>query len=170
VLLNPLVIIPATVAFGAVVVWLLTVKGLAGGTRQLLYSPGLLLIVLGATALSAGFHEFGHAAALKYSGGKPGRIGGGMYLVWPAFFTDVTDVTDAYRLDRRGRLRTDFGGLYFNVLFTLATVAVWSLTGAEAVLVLVPLQLLRMVHHPAVTDHHPAPADHPRPAPSTTVR
>jgi len=143
VLLTPVVMIPAVVAFFAVVFWLLTVRGLGGGTRQLLYSPGLLLLILAATALSAGFHEFGHAAALKYSGGKPGRIGGGLYLVWPAFFTDVTD---AYRLDRRGRLRTDVGGLYFNILFTLATVAVWKLTGAEAVLVLVPLQLVQMTH------------------------
>jgi putative peptide zinc metalloprotease protein len=70
-------------------------------------------------------------------------MGVGVYLVWPAFFTDVTD---AYRLPRSGRLRTDLGGLYFNALIVLATVGVWRLTGAEAVLVLVPLQLMQMVH------------------------
>ena len=38
-------------------------------------------------------------------------MGTGLYLVWPAFYTDVTD---SYRLGRAGRLRTDLGGLYFN--------------------------------------------------------
>ena len=49
--------------------------------------------------------------------------------MWPAFYTDVTD---AYRLDRAGRLRTDLGGLYFNAIFALATFGVWALTGVEA--------------------------------------
>ena len=34
-------------------------------------------------------------------------MGAGLYLVWPAFYTDVTD---SYRLGRAGRLRTDLGG------------------------------------------------------------
>ena len=149
ILLHPLVVIPAIVAFAAAVVWLLAVRGLASGTRELLYSPVLMVTMFVATALSAGFHEFGHAAALRYSGGKPGRIGAGLYLVWPAFFTDVTD---AYRLNRAGRLRTDLGGLYFNAIFVLATFALWWVTGIDALLVLVPLQLLQMVHQllPAV--------------------
>ena len=148
-LLHPLVMVPAVVAFAAAVVWLLGIRGVASGTRQLLYSPALMVAMFAVTALSAGFHEFGHAAALRYSGGRPGRIGAGLYLVWPAFFTDVTD---AYRLDRAGRLRTDLGGLYFNAIVVLGTVGLWRLTGIEAVLVLVPLQLLQMVHQllPAV--------------------
>ena len=40
-------------------------------------------------------------------------MGAGLYLVWPAFYTDVTD---SYRLGRGGRLRTDLGGLYFNAI------------------------------------------------------
>ena len=82
----------------------------------------MLVLTFVLTAASAGFHEFGHAAACRYGGAKPGVIGGGIYLVWPVFFTDVTD---SYRLDRRGRLRTDLGGLYFNMLFSLATVGAW---------------------------------------------
>ena len=35
----------------------------------------------------------------------------GLYMVWPAFYTDVTD---SYRLPRRDRLRVDLGGIYFN--------------------------------------------------------
>jgi putative peptide zinc metalloprotease protein len=70
-------------------------------------------------------------------------MGAGIYLVWPAFYTDVTD---SYRLDRRGRLRTDLGGLYFNCVFALATFAVWMATGWDALLLVVPLQLMQMVH------------------------
>ena len=44
-------------------------------------------------------------------------MGAGLYIVWPAFYTDVTD---AYRLGRGGRLRTDLGGIYFNAIFALA--------------------------------------------------
>ena len=40
-------------------------------------------------------------------------MGAGIYMVWPAFYTDVTD---AYRLPRRARLRTDLGGIYFNAV------------------------------------------------------
>ena len=142
VLFHPLLVLPAVVAFFAAAGWLLFVRGMAGGMREVLYSPSLLLGVFVVTMLSAGFHEFGHAAGLRYSGGKPGGMGVGVYLVWPAFFTDVTD---AYRLPRGGRLRTDLGGLYFNALIVLATVGVWRITGVEAVLVLVPLQLLQMI-------------------------
>src|SRR5688500_18660739 len=70
-------------------------------------------------------------------------MGAGLYLVWPAVYTDVTD---SYRLGRGGRLRTDLGGLYFNMVFALATVGAWAATGWDALLVLVPLQLLQMVH------------------------
>ncbi len=45
-------------------------------------------------------------------------MGAGIYLVWPAFYTDVTD---AYRLPRRARLRTDLGGLYFNAIVAVVT-------------------------------------------------
>ena len=62
-------------------------------------------------------HETGHAAACAYGGGRPGAIGFGVYLLFPAFYTDVTD---SYRLSRGGRLRTDLGGLYFNVLCLIA--------------------------------------------------
>jgi putative peptide zinc metalloprotease protein len=44
-------------------------------------------------------------------------MGVGLYLVWPAFYSTVTD---SYRLDRAGRLRTDLGGVYFNAVFITA--------------------------------------------------
>ena len=48
---------------------------------------------------------------------RPAPWASGLYLIWPAFYTDVTD---SYRLGRGGRLRTDLGGLYFNALVVSA--------------------------------------------------
>ena len=74
------------------------------------------------TVLSAGFHEFGHAAAARRGGATPGAMGAGIYLVWPAFYTDVTD---SYRLGRWGRVLTDLGGLYFNAIVAVGIAGVW---------------------------------------------
>ena len=69
-------------------------------------------------------------------------MGAGLYLVWPAFYTDVTD---SYRLGRGGRLRTDLGGLYFNALLSVAIFGVWWLTGWDALLLVIATQLIQMV-------------------------
>jgi putative peptide zinc metalloprotease protein len=71
--------------------------------------------------VSSLFHEFGHAAALRYGGGQPGAVGGGFYLVYPTLFTNTSD---AYRLGRGARLRTDLGGVYFHLLFALVMTGV----------------------------------------------
>jgi len=94
------------------------------------------------TVLSAGFHEFGHAAAARYGGSTPGAMGFGFYMFWPAFYTDVTD---SYRLGRAGRVRTDLGGLYFNALVVLLSFGVWWITGWHAVLLVVATQVLQMI-------------------------
>jgi putative peptide zinc metalloprotease protein len=139
----PPIVVTVVIGFAATVGWLLFERGLASGARQLFYEPELILLVFGLTVLSAGFHEFGHAAACRYGGGRPGAMGAGLYLVWPAFYTDVTD---SYRLSRRARLRVDLGGLYFNMVFTLGILAAWAMTGWDALLIVIPLQLLQMVH------------------------
>src|SRR3954451_16670700 len=125
VLFNPVLVVVATVAFAIVSFWVLFEKGLASAADDAFRQPGLLLAVFGITVVSAGFHEFGHAAALRRGGGTPGAMGAGVYLVWPAFFTDVTD---SYRLGRAGRLRTDLGGLYFNALVSLGMFGLWAAT------------------------------------------
>lgn len=141
-LFRPLVVVAVMAAFVAVSVWLLLDKGLAAPARQALYEPELLLAVFALTVLSTGFHELGHAAACRYGGATPGVMGAGLYLVWPAFYTDVTD---SYRLGRRGRLRVDLGGLYFNAVFAVATFGLWAVVRWDALLVVIPLQLLQMV-------------------------
>jgi putative peptide zinc metalloprotease protein len=91
-------------------------------TAEAFTSPEPLLRVLALSFASAAFHEIGHAAACRYGGGRPGGMGAGIYTVWPAPYTDITD---AYRLPRRARLRTDLGGLYFNAVVAVVTLAVW---------------------------------------------
>jgi putative peptide zinc metalloprotease protein len=142
VLFTPLLVVPVVLAFGVVAGWVLFDQGLAAATAQAFGNPALFLTVVAVTALSAGFHEFGHAAAARYGGSTPGVMGFGIYLFWPAFYTDVTD---SYRLGRAGRVRTDLGGLYFNALVVLLSFAVWWATGWHAVLLIVATQVLQMI-------------------------
>ena len=141
-LFNPVLVAIVLVAFVAVCSWVLLVKGLASATHEAFDQPGLLLIVFALTVVSAGFHEFGHAAAARYGGATPGAMGAGLYLVWPAFYTDVTD---SYRLGRGGRVRTDLGGLYFNAIVAVAMFGVWWVTGWDALLLIIATQLLQML-------------------------
>jgi putative peptide zinc metalloprotease protein len=141
-LFQPLIVIAALVAFVLVCKWVLFEEGLAFAAHQAFASPGMLLTVFAITLLSAGFHEFGHAAGARYGGATPGAMGAGLYLVWPAFYTDVTD---SYRLGRGGRLRTDLGGLYFNALLSVAMFGAWWMTGWDALLLVIATQLIQMV-------------------------
>jgi putative peptide zinc metalloprotease protein len=123
--------------------WLFGVHGVAQGLRASLYQPALLLLVLGCVVLSAAFHEIGHATACRYGGAEPGVMGVGIYVVWPALYTDVTD---AYRLGKGGRLRTDVGGLYFNAIAVLSIAAVYFfLGGFEALLLIAVILQLQMI-------------------------
>jgi putative peptide zinc metalloprotease protein len=141
-LFRPWVMWPVCVAFVAVFWFVLIHKGVASATTDAFHSPGLLLLVFALSVLSSGFHEFGHAAACRYGGATPGGMGMGLYLVFPAFYTDVTD---AYRLPRRDRLRIDLAGLYFNALVAVHTMVVWLCWRIDALLLLVALQILQMV-------------------------
>ncbi|MGD0241866.1 MAG: hypothetical protein ABSB59_16280 [Streptosporangiaceae bacterium] len=106
--------------------WLVRVGRFASAFEYVLLHPLLLLLVLALAVLSMMFHECGHAAACRYGGARPGIIGVGFYVIWPAFFTNVTD---AYRLGRPGRIRTDLGGVYFNAIFVLPLTAAYLATG-----------------------------------------
>ena len=98
----------------------------------IVYQPTLTLFVLGLILASAAFHECGHVSACRYGGARPGKMGFGLYLVWPALYSTVTD---SYRLNRIGRLRTDLGGVYFNAVFITGMDVVYSNTGVPWLLV-----------------------------------
>src|SRR5438132_8047448 len=87
--------------------WLYLVHGVGRSFHDVLYAPGLILLLIAAFVLSAAFHETGHGAGLRYGGGKVRAMGVGLYLVYPVFYTDISD---AYRLGRGARLRTSLGG------------------------------------------------------------
>jgi putative peptide zinc metalloprotease protein len=131
------VVSAAVAGLVALDVWFFFFHGVAQSARELVYNPVLLLMVLGGVVIGTAFHEIGHATAARYGGAKPGVMGAGIYVVWPAFYTDVTD---AYRLNRWGRLRTDLGGIYFNALFALAIGGLYFLTRFEPLLILVLVQ------------------------------
>ena len=134
---------------GAAIAWLLTFDawlffhhGITAGVFEIVRQPILILALLALVLAATTWHEIGHASACRYGGATPGAMGVGFYLVWPAFYTDVTD---AYRLDRPGRLRTDLGGIYFNVLFILAVAGSYLATGFEPLLVLIVLQHVQIL-------------------------
>jgi putative peptide zinc metalloprotease protein len=138
----PPVIAAVLAALLAFDVWFFFVHGAAQSARELIYNPILLLMVLGLVVIATALHEIGHATACRYGGAEPGVMGAGIYIVWPAFYTDVTD---AYRLSRGGRLRTDLGGVYFNCVFILAVGVAYFATGFEPLLVLVIIQHLQIL-------------------------
>jgi putative peptide zinc metalloprotease protein len=141
-LFRPWMAVPLLAAFAVVCWWVFFSKGLASAAYDAFQRPGLLILVFVVTILSAGFHEFGHAAAARYGGATPGVMGFGVYLVWPAFYTDVTDT---YRLGRRGRVRTDLGGLYFNAIVAVVIAGLWWWLKYDALLLVVATQILQML-------------------------
>jgi putative peptide zinc metalloprotease protein len=145
-LLRPLLRWPVVVAvvasMAAVDYWLFAIHGLDAGMQQVLRDPAALLAVLGLSVVSAVFHECGHATGCRCGGARPGVIGVGLYLLWPSFFTNVTD---SYRLRRAGRLRTDLGGLYFNAVFMLAMAGLYAATSAQILLLVIAITHLEML-------------------------
>jgi putative peptide zinc metalloprotease protein len=133
------VLVGAAVAQG----WLYLAHGVSAGLRDALYTPGLILIVLVIVVVSAAFHELGHAAALHYAGARIKGMGAGIYIVYPAFFTDVSD---NYRLPRWQRVRTDLGGFYFNLIFALGIMGLFVLSGQEFLLLMVLMINLEILH------------------------
>lgn len=142
-LFRPLVLVLCLTAVVLAEIWVFTTRSVGAAMADVLTVPtsGLLLILL--ILASAAFHEIGHASACRYGKAVPGRMGCGIYLVWPAFYTDVTD---SYRLGRAGRIRTDLGGVYFNGLFLIALVALHMYTGHPVLLAAVVITNLEIVY------------------------
>jgi putative peptide zinc metalloprotease protein len=129
-------------AFVVFDVWLFAFHGVAQPVRTSLYQPTTLLLLFGIVVLAAAYHEFGHAAGSSYGGAPPGPMGVGIYVVWPAFYTDITE---SHRLGRGGRLRADLGGVYFHGIFVLALGVVYFVSGFEPLLLAAALLQLEVI-------------------------
>lgn len=140
----PPVILAVLAGLVALDVWYFATHGVGQSLRDLIYQPLIVLMIYGLLIFSIGWHEIGHATACRYGGARPGRVGFGIYVVWPAFFTDVTD---ALKLGKGGRVRTDLGGIYFNAIFSLMVGGVYALTGFEPILVLILMQHLLALYN-----------------------
>ncbi|MEU4209257.1 hypothetical protein AB0F13_04480 [Streptomyces sp. NPDC026206] len=141
-LFRPLLVAGALGAFAAGEVWLWTTQDTGAALQTVLSSPASVLLVVFLAIASCAFHELGHGAACRYGGVRPGVMGCGIYLVWPAFYTDITN---SYRLGRAGRIRTDLGGVYFNALFVLGLLALYAATGSPLLLVAILSVHLEMI-------------------------
>ena len=122
-------------AFVGLDLWLLAdgaLERIVPSLRTLVAQPSMTLAVILTLILAGVVHECGHVAACRFGGARPGAMGVGIYLVWPAMYSTVTE---AYRLGRRGRLRVDLGGVYFNAVTMAALAAAHLVTGSPWVLV-----------------------------------
>jgi putative peptide zinc metalloprotease protein len=144
--LQHLFILPIVVvvvgAFVALVIDMVLSGHLSTSVAALINHPQLTLVLFGLLLVSMVFHEMGHASACRYGGATPGEIGGGLYLMWPALYTNVTD---AYRLDRAGRVRTDLGGIYFNAVFCVVLGAIYQVTGYAPLILAVATTTILML-------------------------
>jgi len=143
ILYFPPILVVVLAAAAAAHAWLYLIHGVGKSVHDVLYSPGLILLLFVAFVLSAAFHEIGHGAGLRYGGGTVRAMGAGLYLVYPVFYTDITD---AYRLGRGGKLRTSLGGFYFNLIFSLGILGLYALTRAEFLLIVMALIDLEIVY------------------------
>lgn len=91
--------------------------------------PGMdsLPLFVGLLLLSGLVHELGHIAACCYFRCPHGGIGAGLYLIFPAWFADVSH---AWRLTRRQRAMVDLGGVYFQAILLIALDA-WALANGD---------------------------------------
>ncbi len=70
-------------------------------------------------------HELGHASACFHYGAEPSNIGLTIYLIFPVFYSDVTD---AWRLKRWQRVIVDLGGIYFQLVTAAIYVNFYNFT------------------------------------------
>jgi putative peptide zinc metalloprotease protein len=141
-LFHPVAVVLLVGALFAAEAWLFTTQNTGAAITGVMAQPLGVLVTVGLTLLSAAFHEVGHASACRYGKVRPGVMGCGIYVVWPAFYTDVTN---SYRLGRAGRLRTDLGGVYFNGLFILALTGIYAQAPTPVLLAAILLINLEMV-------------------------
>ncbi len=88
-----------------------------------LFQYALLLLAMNLAAI---FHELGHATACRHYDCPHGKIGWGVYIFMLVLYTDVSP---AWRLDRRQRAMVDFAGMYFELIAASLVLGTYLWTG-----------------------------------------
>jgi putative peptide zinc metalloprotease protein len=86
-----------------------------------------LISIMLLASVTAFVHEWGHASAFKYYGCKKAEIGWGIYLFFSVFYTDVSE---AWKLNRKQRAMIDIAGVYFQSLCLLILLGLFWATKA----------------------------------------
>ena len=73
-------------------------------------------------------HELGHASACARYGTRPREIGLTIYLIYPAFYSDVSAI---WALKRWQRVIVDLGGIFFQLVVGAAYTIAYALSGWE---------------------------------------
>ncbi|MTI86866.1 MAG: hypothetical protein FH748_02735 [Balneolaceae bacterium] len=89
------------------------------------FGLGTFFLVGAPFFLSVIFHELGHASACRYYGVQHGHIGVGLYLHFPVFYADVSNV---WKLNRKERIVVDFAGIYFQLIFLVLVILLYGIT------------------------------------------
>jgi putative peptide zinc metalloprotease protein len=124
-------------AFIAVTGGLMVAQGMPQSPASTAALSGYLLFILSLLA-----HEFGHASACSHFGAAPSGIGFTFYLIYPAFYSDVTA---AWRLGRWQRVAVDAGGTYFQLIAGGGFSVVYFFSGWEPLRIAYFLMLYGMI-------------------------
>jgi putative peptide zinc metalloprotease protein len=73
-------------------------------------------------------HELGHASACARYGARPSGIGVTIYLIFPAFYSDVSA---AWALKRWQRVVVDLGGIFFQLVVGAGYAIAYTVSGWE---------------------------------------
>lgn len=87
-----------------------------------LYIIGGVLILF---ILSSFIHELGHASSCKHFKVNHGGVGFGLYMNFPVFYTDVSEI---WKLSRMKRLLVNISGVYFQLIFLIPLFIIYFYT------------------------------------------
>jgi hypothetical protein len=91
------------------------------------YGTSMLVLVFIFSVINTLWHELGHAAATYRNKVMPKDIGFGFYIVYPIFFTDVSDI---WKLSNKQRNIVNLGGIYFQMIANIVLIALYYISPA----------------------------------------
>ena len=98
------------------------IYGLPSRTAVASLSAGRWTAFVALAYLGVLIHELGHASACRRFGVRHGDIGIGFYIIYPVFYTNVTN---CWSLSRWQRATVDIGGIFFQMIFSSLCCMAW---------------------------------------------